>query len=106
LNPPTARCTREVFVRQQELTDFVRTLRPVTKERPVKSRHVSDSDLRKIIRNYDKSRPKGTNPSQPAAARFARDEANLVGNRPRFRQIYNDYFGIRGRGRPSKEETK
>jgi hypothetical protein len=99
------RCTREVFVRQQDLTRFVKTLRPVAKKRPVKSR-VSDSDLKKIVRDYDSSRPAGTNPSMPAAEAFARDKANLVGHRTRFREIYNEYYGITRRGRPSKGKKK
>jgi hypothetical protein len=94
-----------IFVRQRELTHIVRTLRPVAKKRPSKSR-VSDTELRKIVRDYDASRPAGTNPSMPRALAFARDKANLVGNRDRLRAIYRDHFKIRGRGRPSKGKKK
>jgi hypothetical protein len=92
----TVRCTREIFVRRQDLDRFVKTLRSEPRK-PVA--RASSTRIREVVAEY-KTSLNGANPSIPGLERFAREKANLRGHRNELRAELERQSGNRPRGRP------
>jgi hypothetical protein len=95
----TARCTREVFVRRQDLDGVVATLsRPNVN--PSSTVRASKKQIAAIVTRYHQTLSGDVTPSIDGLQRFAQ-ENDLVGHREELRAEYHKQFPNQRVGRPS-----
>jgi len=100
----TTRCTREIFLKRQDVQRFVKKLRVAKK--PTSRSIAGKKRITEIVRRYRASLPTEAIPSQPGLEAFASEEANLIGHRAELRRELQNQAGFRGRGRPSKKSPE
>jgi hypothetical protein len=97
----TARCTREIFVREEDLNRFVATLSK-SNSKPSSKALASKKEIREIVSRYRKTLPPNVNPSLDGLEKFVREDSGLMGHREELRNEYRQQFPNRRAGRPAK----
>jgi hypothetical protein len=94
----TARCTREIYLRRDDLDRLIATL---SKPNPKPLPKASNKQIREIMAQYRRTLPADVNPSMDNAVRFA-EEKGVTGHREELREEYRQQFDHPRVGRPSK----
>ena len=92
-------CTREIFVRQQDLDRLIGGVPGRTTSRATAEK------IAEIVADYGRSLPVGATPSQEDCFRFARD-AGRTGFRDELRKQYRKQFPSQVVGRPRNKPSK
>jgi hypothetical protein len=95
---PPVRCTREIFVRRQDLDRFVAGLSKASVNRPSAVR-ASQKQIAGIVTRYRNSLAADATPLIPDLEAFAKREG-LFGHRPELRAEYHKQFPNQRVGRP------